>query len=126
MKYAIELNGNGGAALLSPGKELYNFMRCDHEHDHQSLSRTLEIVGNKWTISLIHELVQGRNRFGALKRAMPGISPRTLSLRLRKLEADGIITRKVFPEVPLHVEYRLTEKGRSLGKVFQALDEWGQ
>src|SRR6266511_151528 len=108
------------------GKESHSFMRCNHEHDHKGISRTLEIVGDKWTISLIHYLVQGKNRFGVLKRAMPGISPKTLSLRLRKLEVDGVIVRKIFPEVPLHVEYHLTEKGRSLGKVFQAMDEWGQ
>jgi DNA-binding HxlR family transcriptional regulator len=101
-------------------------MQCDREHNHQSLQKTLKIIGNKWTVTLLHELVQGRNRFGVLRRAMPGISPRTLSLRLRKLEADGIVSRKVFAEVPLHVEYRLTEKGKALGKVFQALDEWGK
>src|SRR5437773_12111814 len=100
-------------------------MRCNHEHDHQGIRKTLEIVGDKWTVSLIHHLVQGKNRFGVLKRAMPGISPKTLSLQLRKLEADGMITRKIFAEVPLHVEYRLTEKGRSLARVFQVMAEWG-
>jgi len=100
-------------------------MLCNDEHDHLGIHRTLEILGDKWTIPLVHHLVQGRNRFGALKRAMPGISPKTLSLRLRKLEADGIIARKIFAEVPLHVEYHLTRKGRSLRKVFQAMDKWG-
>ncbi|HLO32199.1 MAG TPA: helix-turn-helix domain-containing protein [Anaerolineales bacterium] len=101
-------------------------MRCSDEQDHTGINKTLEIVGDKWTVPLIHHLVQGKNRFGILKRSMPGISPKTLTLRLRKLEADGIIARKVFPEVPLHVEYRLTEKGRSLEKVFQAMHEWGK
>ena len=100
-------------------------MPCNHEHDHQGIHKILQILGDKWTVPLIHQLVQGKNRFGALKRAMPGISPKTLSLRLRKLESDGIIAREIFLEVPLHVEYHLTRKGRSLRKVFQAMDKWG-
>ncbi len=100
-------------------------MRCIDEHDHHGLEHTLEIIGDKWTLALIHHLVQGRNRFGLLRKSMRGISPRTLSLRLRKLEANGVIARKIYPEMPLHIEYRLTERGRSLQKVLRAMDEWG-
>jgi DNA-binding HxlR family transcriptional regulator len=76
-------------------------------------------------MALIHHLVQGKNRFGILRRAMKGISPKTLSLRLKKLEANRIITKKIFPEVPLHIEYRLTKKGKSLQRVLRAMDDWG-
>ncbi len=100
-------------------------MRCIDEHNHDGLDRTLDVIGDKWTMSLIHHLVQGKNRFGMLQRAMTGISPKTLSLRLRKLEAEGVIARKIYPEVPLHIEYRLTDKGKSLQKVLRAMDEWG-
>ena len=107
------------------GKEFYSDMQCLDEHNHHGLEKTLEIVGDKWTIALIHHLVQGKNRFGLLRRAMKGISPKTLSLRLRKLEAHRIITKKIYPEVPLHIEYRLTKKGKSLHRVLRAMDDWG-
>jgi len=84
------------------------------------------VLGEKWTIQLLHHLVQGNNRFGQLQRAMEGISPKTLMFRLRALEDAGILTRKVFPGLPLHVEYSPTEKGKALGKVIRAMDEWGE
>lgn len=98
---------------------------CGHEHDHLGLAKTLDVIGDKWTITLIHHLIQGTNRFGQLLRSMEGISPKTLSLRLRILEQEGLIRREVFPGAPLHIEYYLTERGRSLHKVFQVMDEWG-
>ena len=101
-------------------------MSCIHQHDHHGFERTLDVVGDKWTMELIHQLVQGNNRFGLLHRTMKGISPKTLSVRLRQLETQGIIRRKVFAELPPHVEYSLTSKGRSLHKVIQAMDEWGK
>ncbi len=101
-------------------------MKCTDDHSHQGIAKTLDVIGDKWTIALIHHIFQGQNRFGELQRAMVGISPKTLTVRLRRLEQDGIITRKMFPEVPLHIEYYLTEKGRSLRKVIQAMDEWGE
>ncbi len=99
---------------------------CSHEHDHHGSERTLDLIGDKWTMAVIHHLAQGCNRFGALQRSMRGINSKTLSLRLRRLEADGIITRKIYPEVPLHIEYRLTAKGKSLQRVFRVMDEWGK
>ena len=74
---------------------------------------------------LIHNIFEGKKRFGELQRALPGISPKTLSLRLHELERDGIITKKVYAEIPLHVEYSLTEKGKSLRGVFRSLENWG-
>lgn len=75
---------------------------------------------------LLHNLFEGNNRFGQLQRSMKGISPKTLSLRLQELEQEGIIKKKVFAEVPLHVEYSLTKKGQTLSEVFRAMDEWGE
>lgn len=74
---------------------------------------------------LLHNIFEGKNRFGELQRALPGISPKTLAQRLKELEKDGIINKKVYAEVPLHVEYSLTEKGRSLRGVFRSLENWG-
>jgi len=75
---------------------------------------------------LLHNLFEGKNRFGELERALEGVSPKTLSLRLKELEKDGIIAKKIFAEVPLHVEYSLTEKGKSLKEIFSALEQWGE
>lgn len=94
-------------------------------HNNCAVSKTLKIVGSKWTMLLIHNIFAGKKRFGELQRALPGISPKTLSQRLRDLERDGIISKRVFAEVPLHVEYSLTEKGRSLRGVFRSLENWG-
>ena len=74
---------------------------------------------------LIHNIFEGKKRFGELQRALPGISPKTLAQRLKELERDGIITKKVFAEIPLHVEYSLTQKGQSLRGVFRSLEDWG-
>ncbi|MEA2372417.1 MAG: hypothetical protein QOH12_2811 [Solirubrobacteraceae bacterium] len=76
--------------------------------------RTAEIVCGKWTLLLVRDLAAGRTRFCELERSLAGISPRTLSLRLRGLEEEGIIDRHTYPEVPPRVEYLLTEKGRDL------------
>ena len=94
-------------------------------HNNCAVSKTLKIVGSKWTMLLLHNIFEGKKRFSELQRALPGISPKTLSLRLRELERDGIISKKVYAEVPLHVEYSLTEKGKSLRGVFRSLENWG-
>jgi len=76
--------------------------------------RTSEIVCSKWTMLVIRDLSEGRSRFCELERSLEGISPRTLSLRLRVLEEEGIVERRTYPEVPPRVEYALTDKGRAL------------
>ncbi len=76
--------------------------------------KTAEVVCGKWTLLLIRDLAEGSARFCELERSLEGISPRTLSLRLRALEEEGIVARHTYPEVPPRVEYELTEKGRAL------------
>jgi DNA-binding HxlR family transcriptional regulator len=95
-------------------------------HDNCAVAKTLKIIGSKWTMLLLHTLFDGKKRFGEIQRSLPGISPKTLSQRLQELEEEGIITKKVFAEVPLHVEYTLTEKGESLSGVFRSLAKWGK
>ena len=87
--------------------------------------RTAEIVCSKWTMLVIRDLAEGRSRFCELERSLEGISPRTLSLRLRGLEEEGIVERKTFPEVPPRVEYALTEKGRALLPIIEDMREYG-
>ena len=87
--------------------------------------RTAEIVCGKWTLLVIRDLAEGRSRFCELERSLHGISPRTLSLRLRALEEEGIVERQTFPEVPPRVEYALTVKGRALVPLIEDMRAYG-
>ena len=87
--------------------------------------KTAEIVCGKWTLLLIRDLSEGRSRFCELERSLQGISPRTLSLRLRALEEEGIVERDTYPEVPPRVEYQLTEKGRALLPIIDGMRLYG-
>ena len=88
--------------------------------------RTAEIVCGKWTLLVIRDLADGRSRFCELERSLEGISPRTLSLRLRALEEEGIVQRQTFPEVPPRVEYVLTDKGRALVPLIEDMRTYGR
>jgi DNA-binding HxlR family transcriptional regulator len=88
--------------------------------------RTAEIVCGKWTLLLVRELAEGCSRFCELERSLTGISPRTLSLRLRALEEEGIVERHTFPEVPPRVEYALTEKGMALLPIIEDMRRYGE
>jgi DNA-binding HxlR family transcriptional regulator len=90
------------------------------------VSACAEILSGKWTILLIRDLADGRSRFCELERSLDGISPRTLSLRLRALEEQGIVERRTFPEVPPRVEYSLTEKGRALVPIIEDMRAYGR
>ncbi len=93
-------------------------------HENCAVAKTIKIIGSKWTMLIIHNLCDGKKRFGELQRILSPISPKTLSERLRELEKEGIVHKKVFAEVPLHVEYSLTKKGMSLKKVFEQMGTW--
>jgi DNA-binding HxlR family transcriptional regulator len=88
--------------------------------------RTAEIVCGKWTLLVIRDLADGRSRFCELERSLAGISPRTLSLRLRALEEEGIVARQTYPEVPPRVEYGLTVKGRALVPLIEDMRTYGR
>ena len=90
------------------------------------VERTASIISNKWTTLILKELLIGTKRFGELKKTLKGISPKTLTQRLKLLENEGIIVRTVYPEVPPRVEYQLTEKGQELRPVIDAMAIWGQ
>ena len=87
---------------------------------------TAQIVCGKWTLLLVRDLAAGRSRFCELERSLSGISPRTLSLRLRALEEEGIVERHTFTEVPPRVEYALTEKGRALLPIVDDMRAYGE
>jgi DNA-binding HxlR family transcriptional regulator len=88
--------------------------------------RTAEIVCAKWTLLLVRELGEGRSRFCELERSLTGISPRTLSLRLRALEEEGIVARQTYAEVPPRVDYTLTDKGRALLPIIEQMRAYGE
>src|SRR5438093_1360270 len=97
-----------------------------HANASCPVCRTAEVVCSKWTMLVIRDLGEGRSRFCELERSLTGISPRTLSLRLRALEEEGIVERKTYPEVPPRVEYALTEKGRALMPIVEDMREYGR
>lgn len=88
------------------------------------VERTLDIVDNRWTSLILRELLAGPQRFNQLKHNLPGISPKTLTQRLKELEGQHILTRTLYPEVPPKVEYTLTPKGYALGPIFSAMRDW--
>lgn len=86
---------------------------------------TLTLIGNKWKVLIIRDLFGGTKRFNELKRSLTGVSQKVLTAQLRALEADGLVHREVFAEVPPRVEYSLTDVGRSLRPILDAMIEWG-
>src|ERR687889_2799682 len=87
---------------------------------------TAEIICGKWTLLLVRDLAEGCTRFCELERSLQGISPRTLSLRLRALEEEGIVRRQTFAQVPPRVEYALTEKGIALLPIIESMRDYGE
>jgi DNA-binding HxlR family transcriptional regulator len=86
---------------------------------------TADLVCGKWTLLVIRDLAEGRSRFCELERSLAGISPRTLSLRLRALEENEVVERRTYPEVPPRVEYALTEKGKALVPLIEDMRSYG-
>jgi len=101
------MNGEHGPAAVCP---LYH--------------RAVELIGRRWSGAILYALHGGETRFSDLTEAVPGLSDRLLSERLKELEAEGLVVRTVFPEIPVRIEYTLTEKGRALGEVMNAIGAW--
>ena len=90
------------------------------------VARTLEAIGERWTILILRDLfLKGPRRFQDFQESLGGVAPNTLSARLKDLETNGLIARRLYSEHPPRLEYHLTEKGRTLGPVMKALREWG-
>lgn len=86
---------------------------------------TLQLIGDKWKVMILHHLMNGTMRFGELKKAIGTVSQKVLTAQLRDMEEKGLLTRKVYAEVPPRVEYTLTETGYSLKPVLDAMCAWG-
>jgi DNA-binding HxlR family transcriptional regulator len=93
--------------------------------DSCGMAYTLGVLGGRWKPAILCRLMHGTMRYGELKKSIDGISERMLVAQLRELESDGIVQRKVFPEVPPRVEYEMTELGLSMQSVIKAMSDWG-
>lgn len=104
-------------------------MTRNNEPPHPVCSRfhqAVELIGGRWTGAIIQTLLQGKTRYALIKAAIPDITDRMLSERLRSLESEELLTRKVVPESPVRVEYELTEKGRSLERSLTEIGAWAE
>ena len=105
----------------------------DHDHEYHPPSafcpiyhRAIELIGRRWTGAILRVLLGGPTRFSDIAGVIPGLSDRLLSERLKELEAEGIVARTVYPEIPVRIEYALTEKGRALEGVVAAVSTWAE
>ena len=87
---------------------------------------TLKMIGKRWKIIILRELLPGTKRFGELKKSVSGISQKVLTANLRQMEEDGLVIRKIFNEVPPRVDYTLTDVGYSLASVLDSMADWGE
>ncbi len=87
---------------------------------------TLTLIGDKWKVLILRDLLPGTKRFGELKKSIGGVSQKVLTAQLRDMEANGLVNRKVYAEVPPKVEYSLTDLGHSLKPILDALWDWGE
>jgi DNA-binding HxlR family transcriptional regulator len=95
-------------------------------HDHCPIARTLDIIGDRWSILILRDLVlDGPRKFGDLQETLSGISPNTLSSRLKNLEEHGIVERRFYDQHPPRAEYVITARGRELRPLLKALKDWG-
>jgi DNA-binding HxlR family transcriptional regulator len=104
-------------------------MTRNNDPPHHVCSRfhqAVELIGGRWTGAIIQTLLQGKTRYALIKAAIPDITDRMLSERLRSLESEELLTRKVVPESPVRVEYELTEKGRSLESSLTEISTWAE
>ena len=87
---------------------------------------TLTLIGDKWKVLILRDLLPGTKRFGELKKSIGSVSQKVLTAQLRDMENNGLLTRTVYPEVPPRVEYSLTELGRSLKPILDSMWNWGE
>lgn len=100
-------------------------IRTNNCHYGCAVEAALDVIGNKWKGVILFHLLDGTKRFNELRRLIPSVTQRMLTLQLRELEKDEVIVRKVYPQVPPKVEYSLTKAGQTLKPILFALREWG-
>ena len=101
-------------------------MAKSYQIDDCPVARTLDLIGERWTILLLRELLlHGPRRFQDFQAALPGVAPNILSARLKTMEDDGLVRRSLYSERPPRLEYVLTDKGKSLGPIVKTMRDWG-
>ncbi len=100
--------------------------KIDPLRDHCPVKAAIDVIRGRWKPSILHELRDGTKRFSELRAALPQVTAQILSVQLRQLEADEIVTRTVYPEIPARVEYELNAYGRTLSAVMDELEAWGE
>ena len=108
--------------IANPPPEL----RRPRAPDDCAVERALAVVGAKWTLVVLHYLMDERKRFSDLQRHIPAASPKMLTMRLRELEQLGLLRRTIHAEMPPRVEYELTAQGRSLRPIIASIEKWGR
>lgn len=108
----------------STAKKASSYIPKTPEHIECNIEKTLDVLGGKWAFLVIRELFGGTLRFGELQRKIPSVSPRALTSTLRHLEEQGVLERKVYPTVPVTVEYSLTPKGQDLHVICHEMKLW--
>lgn len=103
-------------------------MSSEHDYSHMcpKYEKAMEIIGKRWTGLIIRVLMGGPRRFKEIKEQIPDMSDRMLTERMKELESAGILSRHVYPETPVRIEYELTEKGRGLKKVIDSIGDWAE
>lgn len=101
-----------------------NYIPKENVHIDCNIEKTLDVIGGKWAFIVLRELFCGTKRFGELQKLIPAVSPRALTSTLRHLEDKGVLERKVFPTVPVTVEYTLTPKGQDLHQILKEMKLW--
>ena len=97
---------------------------CTDEAFCPRYHHAVELIGRRWTGAIVRSMLHGANRFSELRGSVPEMSDKMLSARLKELEAEGIVERRVYPETPVRIEYELTQKGRTLGDAIRHLEAW--
>ena len=110
--------------MILNGKEY--IYKIEGQTYHCAMDVTMNFIGGKWKTVVLWYLRNKTLRFGELKKQIPDITEKMLSIQLKSLEEDGLIQREVFPEVPLRVEYSMTEFGKSLTPILEAISKWGR
>lgn len=105
---------------------VYTYLMDTKRQFHCPVEATISVLEGKWKLLIIRELMKGTRRFSQIQRAIPSVTQKMLTKQLRELERDGLISRKVYPQVPPKVEYSLTEIGRELESVLEAMHRWGE
>jgi DNA-binding HxlR family transcriptional regulator len=110
--------------MILQGKEIR--VKINDKEYHCAVDVAMSFIGGKWKAVILWYLRKGPQRFGELRRLIPGITEKMLSMQLRQMEKDGIVERKIFAEVPPRVEYSLTEMGKNMIPMLEKIGEWGR